>query len=237
MAAAFAMLTTASVQVLAKVQFLNSTTLQARVLSKSVKAHAHAHKFKALLIEVWDSDAELEDVKVIYTSGTSEDIPLHKVVKAKSMIGPIALKGASRVIDEIVVNYVPSGAAQIVFSGVEAAVPPVSPDGWGQLGCKFVSYQTDHDVIEVGRKQDLYSALRLRVGLTPLAIKEVQVTFGDGTQGKLSIGKQLHLDPDTKPRGFDLEGGHRGIERIDLHYVPLPDFHLKAEVCVDGLQR
>jgi len=131
------------------------------------------------------------------------------------------------------VTYLPSGPAQIMFYGVEAAAP--APAQWVRLGCKGVGFLVDHDVIRVGRKEGRFKALRVRVGKAPVDFVGLTVTFANGRRQNLPL--HVKIAPGLVSRPIDLKGNDRGIDRIDLLYRSIPSFLGKADVCVDGLQR
>ena len=235
MAAALALLTAGSVQVLAKEQLLGTASFQARVQHDTVDVGGREGTFRAMRMEVHGSDVEVLDLKVIYGNGAPDDIALRQTFKAGSSSRVIDLKGAGRFIKQIIVTYVPSGPVKIMFYGVEAAAPAPSPAQWVELGCKGVGFLVDHDVIKVGRKEGMFTALRLRVNKAPVDFLGLQVTFGNGTRQKLPLHDKVA--PGLMSRPIDLKGTSRGIDRIALLYRSIPTFFGKAEVCVDGLRR
>jgi len=236
LAAALGMMTAGSVQVLAKEQLLGTATFQAaRVQRDTVNVGAQQGTFRALRMQVRQSDVEVLDLKVIYGNGAPDDIPLRRTFKAGSSSRVIDLKGAGRVIKQIIVTYIPSGPARIMFYGVEAAAPAPSPAQWVRLGCKNVGFLIDHDVIKVGRKEGAFTSLRLRVKKAPVDFIGLNITFGNGARQNLPLHDKVA--PGMVSRPIDLKGTQRGIDRIDLLYRSIPTFKGKAEVCVDGLQR
>ncbi len=235
MAAALVSLTAGSAQVVAKEQLLGTVSLQARVQRDTLNVGAREGTFRAMRMEVSGSDVEVLDLKVIYGNGAPDDISLRQTFKAGSSSRVIDLKGAGRVIKQIIVTYAPSGPVKILFYGVEAAAPAPSPAQWTSLGCKGVGFLVDRDVIKVGRKEGQFTALRLRVMKAPVDFLGLQVTFGNGTRQKLPLNDKVA--PGLMSRPIDLNGASRGIDRIELLYRSIPTFLGKAEVCVDGLQR
>jgi len=233
MAAALCLMTAGSMQSQAREQLLGTATFKAHVQRDTVKVGIREGAFRAIRMEVHGSRVEVLDLKVIYGNGAPDDIPLRHTFTAGSSSRVIDLKGRGRFISQIMVTYVPSGPVKISFYGVEAAAPP--PAQWVRLGCKGVGFLVDHDVIRVGRKEGLFSALRLRVSKAPVDFVGLEVTFGNGRRQMLPL--HAKVAPGLVSSPIDLKGNRRGIDRIDLLYRSIPTFLGKAEVCVDGLQR
>jgi hypothetical protein len=231
-AAALALMTAGSMQAHARDVLLGTASFQARVQRDTVNVGIREGTFRAMRMQVEGSDVEVLDLKVIYGNGAPDDIQLRQTFKAGSSSRVIDLKGAGRHISQIIVTYVPSGPVKIVFYGVEAAPLPAQ---WVGLGCKGVAFNVDHDVIVVGRREGLFTALRLRVNKAPVDFIGLTVTFANGRRQNLPL--RAKLAPGVVSRPIDLNGRDRGIDRIDLLYRSIPTFLGKAEVCVDGLQR
>ncbi len=232
-AAALGLMTAGSMQALAREQLLGTAVFAAHPQRDVVNVGIKEGAFRALRMEVRQSDVEVIDLKVVYGNGAPDDIPLRQTFKAGSSSRIIDLKGNGRFIKQIIVTYVPTGPAKIMFYGVEAAAPAASQ--WVQLGCKGVGFLVDHDVIAVGRKEGIFSALRLRVNKAPVDFLGLRVTFGNGTRQDLRMN--VNVGPGQISRPIDLKGQNRGIDRIELLYRSIPTFLGKSEVCVDGLQR
>ncbi len=235
--AALGLMIAASAQAIAREQLLGIATFKPHAQRDTVNVGAREGHFRALRMEVRQSDVEVLDLKVIYGNGVPDDIPLRLKFRAGSSSRVIDLKGAGRIIRQIVVTYVPFGSGRIMFYGVEAAAAAAAPAPaqWTRLGCKSVGFLVDRDVIKVGRKEGYFSALRLRVVKAPVDFIGLRIGFANGTHQSLSLHDKVA--PGSVSRPIDLDGKNRGIDRIDLLYRSIPTFFGKAEVCVDGLQR
>ena len=192
-----------------------------------------AGMFKSLRLEVRGSDVEVQDLKVVYGNGAVEEIKVRQVFRAGTSSRDIALSGGKRFIKQIEVTYLANKPAKIVFFGTEAAGAP-QPAGWDRQACTEVGFGIDHDVVKVGRKDGMFSALRLSVRKAPIEVFGLRVTFGNGKRQELQVRSVIPDGGQTRP--IDLTGGQRGISTIELLYRSIPTFKGKSEVCIDGLQ-
>ena len=69
-------------------------------------------QFKAIRLEVRQSDVEVLDLKIVYGNGDAEDIRVRQMFKAGSSSRVIDLKGGKRAIKQIIVTYVAPRARQ-----------------------------------------------------------------------------------------------------------------------------
>lgn len=210
-------------------QVIGTTSYQAQPLRETLNIGSREGQFKALRMEVRQSDVEVLDLKIVYGNGASEDIPVRQIFRAGTSSRVIDLKGYQRAIKQIIVTYVPKGPAKIVFYGVEGA--PIF-SGWERLGCKQVNFFVDHDVIKVGRNEGTYRSLRLKVREAPVEIFDMRVTFGNGAKQVIKVGQKVPAGAESRP--IDLNGKDRGIQTIELLYRSIPTYKGKAEICVDG---
>ncbi len=217
--------------VLAGEQLLGTAAVVVHPQRETLSVGGQQGTFKALRMEVRQSDVEVLDLKVIYGNGMIDDIPVRQTFKANSSSRVIDLKGKDRAIKEIVVTYVPYGPAKILFYGVEGA-PPAQ---WVQLGCKGVAFLVDHDSVQVGHKDGTFTRIRLRVKEAPVEFFSIRVTFGNGYRQDIKAHEIVRAGSISRP--IDLIGDKRGIDHIDLLYRSIPTFKGKAEVCIDGLQQ
>lgn len=216
---------------MAREELLGTTIYEARPQRDTVNVGAREGQFKAIRMEVRQNDVEVLDLKIIYGNGNVEDIRVRETFKAGSSSRVIDLKGSNRVIKQIVVTYMAKGPARIQFYGIQAAVAR----DWERLGCKTVSFGVDRDVIQVGRKDGLFRAIRLRVREAPVEFFDVKVVFGNGKRQDIRVRQVIR--PGEETRVIDLAGDNRGIARVELLYRSIPTFKGRAEVCVNGLQR
>ncbi len=213
-----------------KWDLLGATSYNVRPVKDVINVGPQPGGFKAIRIEVRQSDVEVLDLKVIYGNGAPDDISVRQSFKAGSTSRVIDLKGGSRQIKQIMVTYLPKGPAKILFFGVAGAVVPI----WEQLGCKSVGFGIDHDVIPVGRREGQFTALKLRVKDAPIEIFNLSAVFGNGARQDIKVKSVIPSGAET--RVLDLAGNARGLDRIEILYRSIPTFKGKAALCVDGRQ-
>ena len=62
-------------------------------------------RFKAIRLHVRGTDVEMLDLKVIYTNGQPDDIPVRHFIRAGDRTRPLDLKGRERSIDRVDMVY------------------------------------------------------------------------------------------------------------------------------------
>ncbi len=129
----------------------------------------------------------------------------------------------------------PSGPARIQFYGVEGGGGGGVIANWEQLGCKSVGFLIDRDVIQVGRQDGRFRALRLEVSESPVEFFDLRVVFGNGVKQDIRVRELIR--PGERTRPLDLFGDNRGIARVEMVYRSIPGFKGKSRVCVSGLSR
>ena len=105
-------------------------------------------------------------------------------IDAGSSSRDIPLTGGTRNIKQIIVTYRAKAPAKIVFFGTTAK--PVAA-GWDRLGCKEVSFGVDHDMVKVGRKDGVFTAIRLKVRRAPIEMFGLRVTYGNGRKEDFKV--------------------------------------------------
>jgi hypothetical protein len=100
---------------------------------------------------------------------------------------------------------------------------------WIELGCRRVSSGRDRDTIEVGNREGWFRAIRLSAEGNDVELLNVEVVYGNGAPDELDVRRVLRDGDRSRP--FDLKGGERTIERIELVYRQRG----RARVCAEGL--
>jgi hypothetical protein len=103
---------------------------------------------------------------------------------------------------------------------------------WELLGRKEVSFIAERDTIEVGRAEGRFHALKLVVEGAPVEMRDIRVTFGDGST--FHPETRLIFAPDTVSRTIDLPGRGRVIRKIDFLYRKTSGIFRVATVTVYG---
>lgn len=112
-----------------------------------------------------------------------------------------------------------------LVAGLFAAAAILTPlqalaASWVNLGSRTVNLIYDHDTIWVGAGAGLYSTIRIHVTGNTVFLKDLHVTFSNGTSYDVPI-RFLFL-PGTSSRNIDLPGVVRHIRRVDMTYNKLP---------------
>jgi hypothetical protein len=130
------------------------------------------------------------------------------------------------------------GLAALVLTGALAGTASAQRSGgdrWEQLGCVEVGRRVEVDVIQVGRREGRYKAVRLQVQNRDIRINDLRVIYGDGQPDQLAVNASLRVGSPSRP--LDLEGWARAIERIELvASKERGEGRGRAEVCVEGLR-
>lgn len=224
----------ASPQASARDVLIGSTSYEARPIRDTINIGGREGQFRGLRFDVRQSDVEVLEFRVVYGNGSSEDFRVRQFFRAGTSSRVFDLAGRQRAIRQIIVTYVPSGPARIQFYGVEGGGGGVTAN-WEQLGCKSVGFLIDRDVIQVGRQDGRFRALRLEVSESPVEFFDLRVVFGNGVKQDIRVRELIR--PGERTRPLDLFGENRGIARVEMVYRSIPGFKGKARVCVSGLSR
>lgn len=107
-------------------------------------------------------------------------------------------------------------------------------DDWVELGCQAVSFNVDHDVVRVGRREGRFKAIRLFARGGDVEMLDLRVVYGRGAPDDIPVRRVLRRGDRTEP--LDLRGWERAIDRVELVYRSLPSFRGRdALICIEGL--
>ena len=99
---------------------------------------------------------------------------------------------------------------------------------WELLGSQKVGFLGDRDVIQVGRKDGDFSAIKLRVKGNEVEFLDVKVVYANGQSDNVQVRNKIRAGGET--RAIDLKGGDRFIRRVELLYRSRPSFKGQATV-------
>jgi hypothetical protein len=196
-------------------------------------------RFTAIRLIARGNNVYMLDLKVVYSNGVPDDIPVRAELRAGTASGKLDLRGFDRAVDRIEMIYRSQpnfrGQAEVCVEGlaVVAGGPPVGAT-WANLGCRSVGFRIDRDVVQVAPRPDGYRAIRLRVRGNEIFIVDLKVVYGNGAPDDIPV-KAL-IRPGTTSGLLDLKGGNRQINRVEMIYRSRRDFRGQAEVCVEGLR-
>jgi hypothetical protein len=104
---------------------------------------------------------------------------------------------------------------------------------WVELGCQRVAFQTDRDVLRVGRRDGFFRAIRLRARGNNVYMLDLKVVYGNGQPDDIPVRAEIRAGGSSGK--LDLRGLDRVIDRVVMVYRSQPNFRGQASICVDGL--
>lgn len=102
---------------------------------------------------------------------------------------------------------------------------------WEKLGERHVGFISDHDTIEVGRREGKFKRIRLHVKDNDIELDNVKVVFASGEIEDLPFHEPIRAGRDSP--AIDLRTAWRNgryIREIRLHYHSRPSFRGEAVV-------
>lgn len=197
----------------------------------TIKIGPERGAFSRLGLQVDDWDVEIIDLVVTYGNGATETFPVRSVLKVGERTRAFDFKGEGRYIRDVTVIYRPTGPTRIsLFVDPWRRSRPGAR--WEQLGCQRVGLLERTDVIRVGRTEGNFAALKLTADGGNVRLDKVRVVYANGTSELLSVRSVLPDGGET--RAIDLTGRKRGIDRIELYYIPHLAVGGRATVCAFG---
>ncbi|HWP25229.1 MAG TPA: hypothetical protein VNL39_02680 [Xanthobacteraceae bacterium] len=207
-------------------------------------------RFRALRFVVDRNDVEMRRIRLVYSNGDEEQIEVNQVITRDSDLA-VDLRGERSYIRRIEMIY-RSGSdsrrpALIRVFGEPARFADRPDDGrrteWVELGCRRVDlFGRDRDVIEVGRREGRFRAVRLHAQGADVEMLDLRVIYSGGEPDDIRVQRLLRAGERSEP--LDLRGWTRRIDRIELVYrrmlqpsdVVLGERIRRATVCAEGLQ-
>src|SRR5262249_43189846 len=108
-------------------------------------------------------------------------------------------------------------------AGPGAGPGPGSGRDWVELGCQRVQlFGVDRDVIQVGRREGRFKAIRLHVRGADVNLLDLKVVYGNGEPDHIPVRSVIRQGDRTRP--LDLRGWERVINRIEMTYLTIPNF-------------
>lgn len=115
-----------------------------------------------------------------------------------------------------------SVVAASTFSAQLRAEPAAVEAGarWTRLGERTVDGRLDRDAIVLEKSEGPFTAVRLDVEGSSVAVFDIKITFGNGETFEPKT--RLVFDEGSRSRVIDLPGAERHIARIEMRYGNLP---------------
>lgn len=106
----------------------------------------------------------------------------------------------------------------------EAKAPPkaepeykeAAPEKWEKLGEATANGKSDHDVVEIGRREGTFRALRFKVKNSNVKMQNVVVHFADGENW--SPTTRVEFSEGSTSNIIDLPGKRRVIKSVNFRY-------------------
>lgn len=96
---------------------------------------------------------------------------------------------------------------------------------WELLGSAGYKPRLEQSIIEVGRAEGRYGAVRLEVTGSDVEIYDLRIVYGNGTREELRVREVFRAG--TGSRRIALAGGDRLIRQVIVTYLPRGPFQLK----------
>lgn len=212
-------------------ELLGTVVQEARVERQVIDVGRREGRFGRIGIAVLDNDAEILDLKVVYGNGETEDVRVRETFRAGSRSRPLDLGGRDRFIRQIEVTYRSRGPVKIEVYGQQQQ----RRERWEELGCARIGFLDDKDEIRVGRREGRFEAVKLKVENQSVRLKALRIIYSDGEREDIRVGAIVPAGAETRP--LDLGAGRRGrgIDRVELFYLPqITIGGRKANVCLLG---
>jgi hypothetical protein len=215
---------------------IGEIVVKPRLEREVIRVNPREEAFSRVGVRAFDGDVEIIELNIRFGNNDVERVRVNKVVRAGTGLPPIDLPGRVRRLREIEVVYRTFGPARIELVGREGGPGPGAgpgPGRWQELGCAKVGFLEGKDVIRVGRKEGGFRAIKLNVRGNKLRLERLRVVYANGQADDLVVRTVIPEGAETRP--IDLSGRHRGIDYVELRYIPQISFGGRATVCVSGL--
>jgi hypothetical protein len=203
-----------------------------RVERELIRVNPRDESMNRIGLRVFDGDVEIIDINFRYANNDVERIRVNKFVRSGTGLPPVDLSGRGRRLREIEVVYQPYGRARIELVGREGGNFGPGAGRWQELGCQKVGFMEGKDVIRVGRNEGPFRAIKLSVRGNKLRLERLRVVYTNGRSEDLVVRTVIPEGSETQP--IFLSGRFRGIDFIELRYLPQISFNGRATVCVSG---
>lgn len=201
--------------------------------------------FRALHFVAERNDVHMMALRLVYLNGFAEDFRVDRLIREGRGL-ELDLRGERSFLRRIEMIYRTrpnfEGRAVIKVYGEpsrrfrpEPVPPPSAGRDWDELGCKQVSlFGKDRDVLQVGRREGRFKAIRLHVRGADVEMLDLRVIYANGQPDDIPVRHFIRQGERTRP--LDLKGWERAIDRVEMVYRTVPNFKGMATVCVEGMR-
>jgi hypothetical protein len=193
-----------------------------------IRIGAEIGQFDRIRLRVLENDMFLNNLRVVYTNGETEDVAYNADIKKDTRTRWIELKGGSfidriELIHRTRANF--KGLARVEVYG-EYTADWLSPtgsgrkynQGWVMLGAQSAALRVgfEKDSVLVGRNQGGFKRLRLNVRDRAITLRELRVVYGNGETDIIPVNTRIDAGASYGP--IDLIGKVRSIREVQLTY-------------------
>ncbi|MBK8515098.1 MAG: DUF2541 family protein [Saprospiraceae bacterium] len=118
----------------------------------------------------------------------------------------------------------------VVFVLASFSVPVQNK--WEILGERKVNLGLDHDVIQVGSSEGVFTKLKIKVRKSGINLHRMVVHFGNGEKQEIEVREDIQKGSES--RVIDLSGNKRIIKEVDFWYDTKGLLNDKAVVILWG---
>ena len=215
--------------------FLGSTRVSGFGIDRDdIKVGVRQGPFKRIGFVARESGLYLYAIRIKFGNGDVQQVAVREFLRAGERTRPFRLDGGARRIIGIDVAARRGrdfGRRTYIDVFGEVAGKPLQ---WEILGEKTVGFQVDRDVIRVGRREGRFRRISIGVRGADVQIRNIKVIFLHGPPQNIRVRRLVPAGGRTP--GFDLVGGDRVIQRVQLVYRARRGRANRATVTVLGLQ-
>ncbi len=213
-------------------ELVGRAVVEPKIERQTIEIERQAGRLSRIGVLAQDSDIEIIDLEINYGNEESEKIAVNTLLKAGARSPAYDLNGWERRVRAVTITYRPFGPARIaLFGEPQRQLRPGAR--WEALGCQTVGFLDDKDVIRVGHEDGRFRAIKLTVEGQRLRLARLRVVYANGAVEDLAARTVVPAGTETRP--FELTGRRRGIDRIELNYLPQIVLGDGATVCAYGL--
>ena len=208
---------------------LGEIRVQPRVERELLRVNPREGRFDRIGVRALDGDVEIVEMSLRYANGEFERIVINRKIRAGTNMPPFDFRGGQRRLREIDVAYRPIGPSRIQIFAEQSR----QANRWEELGCQRVGFLEGKDIIRVGRKEGTFRAVKLTIRGNNVRLDRMRIVYANGQVDELRVRTVIPAGSESRP--IDLSGRYRGIDRIELFYIPQITFGGRATVCAFGL--
>ncbi len=221
---------------------------------ETIQLGREAGRFRAIKLIVRRNDVFVRNVRATFRSGETQDLAIRQPIRAGGesallTLAPSPRGDNGRVIERLDMEYRSrpgfGGNAQVEVWAIRAdegrpvhSGPPPNriyggeiPRGWVLFGTQTVGFESERDVIRIGREGGRFNKIALRVLRNDIYLREIVVNYARGDSDRIDANAEISANGVTPPIALKREGR---IDNIQLIYQARPGFRGQAVVEVYG---